>query len=138
MIETPVTVFDLRKTLAVLIGGNLGVFENGQPAIWVEPPDPPRNGNGLHCFIFWRPRQLQLTTGYSQSIQRLAWQVSLVQTDRSLGAIDVLGVAGDLIRDNFMGVMEASSQSYADKLPSLEFSIPFTKIVNTVIPETLI
>jgi hypothetical protein len=127
---TPIEVKPFRDYLARLLDSDLGTFANGVKAIWVEPPDPPKDGKGLHCFIYYRPRQLRPSTGLHQSIQQLAWQVALRQVSRDVAAIEQLAIAGDKIRNGFSGCVEGASTSVADRMPMLTFSIPFTKIVN--------
>jgi hypothetical protein len=129
-IRTPLEVAELRDTLEKLIGDDLGTFENGLPAIWVEDPPAPPNGKGLHCFIYYRARQVKPSVGLLQSIQVLAWQVMLLQTDRTVDGIQTLSLVGDKIRNSFSGCSEGQSASLSDRLPTLNYSIPFTKVCN--------
>lgn len=129
-LRTPTTAIELRLVLYEMLGSHLGTFEDGQPAIWVEDPPAPPNGVGLHCLIYYRPRQLRPSTGLTQSIQYLAWQVTLIQFDRSVDGIETLSAAGDKIRNSFHACSEFPSASVSDRYPVLAFSIPFTKIVN--------
>jgi hypothetical protein len=129
-ITTPLTTRELRDILERLIGTDLGVFKNGIPAIWVEEPAAPETGQGLHCLIYYRPRQLQKPIGLTQSLQVLAWQVTLIQVDRSVTGIETLSRVGDKIRNSFSGCTEGASNAVADRLPVLNYSIPFSKTEN--------
>lgn len=129
-IKTPLVVSELRDILERLIGNDLGTFQNGLPAIWVEEPAAPANGQGLHCLIYYRARQLQKPIGLTQSLQTLAWQVTLIQVDRSVQGIETLSRVGDKIRNSFSGCTEGASNAVADRLPVLNYSIPFSKTEN--------
>jgi hypothetical protein len=131
-LDTPEDAPTLRGLLERLIGNDLGTFSNGLPAIWVEDPPAPKNGKGLHCIIYYRPRQLRPSIGLTQSIQCLAWQVSLIQLDRSQEGIEVLARVGDKIRNSFQGCSEGASASVADRYPILNYSLPFTKVANPI------
>jgi hypothetical protein len=129
---TPLEVSELRSLLARLIGDDLGTFADGSPAIWVEDPAAPPNGQGIHCFIYYRALQIRPSVGLTQSIQFLKWSVMILQTDRTVDGVETLARVGDRIRNSFSGCSESPSASVSDRLPTLNFSIPFTKISNPV------
>jgi hypothetical protein len=61
---------DLVGIIKPILQPYLGTFEDGKVAIWVEPPQAPKSGSGVHCFI---------QRHYSAiSNQLYQWQVDLV------------------------------------------------------------
>lgn len=67
--QIPASV-DLITILRSLLSPHLGKFADGRTALWVEPPQSPKVGNGLHVFI---------NRHYSQMSNRLGqWRVSFV------------------------------------------------------------
>jgi hypothetical protein len=129
-IRTPLEADELNTVIKKLIGADIGTFKNGLPAIWVEGPPAPENGTGLHCFIYYRPKQLRPPQGLLQSIQVLGWQITLMQTDRTVAGIETLSAVGDRIRNSFSGCTEGASAMLADRLPALNYLIPFDKVCN--------
>jgi hypothetical protein len=78
------TILDLRMSLEAHLEKYLGKFENGRIAIAVEPPQTPKPGGGLHCFIGRIPELLQPGLG--------CWVVTLrqySQTDAELTKLDL-------------------------------------------------
>jgi len=77
------TVLHLRMSLETILSPYLGKFDNGRLAIAVEPPQTPKPGTGLHCFIGRYADSIQPTLG--------AWQVTLrqyTQTDAEMQKMD--------------------------------------------------
>jgi hypothetical protein len=75
------TITDVRDRIEEKIGQYLGLFENGDRALWVMPPTPPEFGSGVHCIIHRNSVRLGLTSNYE-------WIINLIFVAANLEAVD--------------------------------------------------
>lgn len=87
------SIADISAIFRELLSPYLGTFKNGQTAIWVEPPESPIPGTGLHCYISRFPYQV------SGSV--FNWRVTLTQYDKSVSGINTLDDAIIAVRKRF-------------------------------------
>lgn len=59
---------NLLAELRSLLAEELGTFTNNRAAIWVEPPEPPGAGTGVHVYIDRTPYRITLKGVYSVCI----------------------------------------------------------------------
>ena len=112
----------ILKDLKTLLSPQLGTFENGDPAIWIIPPDAPQRGNTLHCYID-RLANRRTDTVYLQ-------RVNLTQYDKTPDGCLAFEKACIKIRNRFSGCEEAILP-YRDQLTlEAHFTIPVTRYAN--------
>lgn len=74
-------VTDLRNRIDQKIGAYLGIFQNGEKALCVQPPIPPDFGQGVHCVIRRHQQRIGLTSNYE-------WQINLIFVPANQEAVD--------------------------------------------------
>ena len=90
---------ELKTRLSMTMGMHLGVFNNGDPAIWIEPPELPRQlvTTGILCKIKGIPGGTVSNSSSWQKHHDQIWDVVLVNYNRSTN----LNSAIDLMRRAF-------------------------------------
>lgn len=87
------SIADISAILRDVLQPFLGTFKSGQTAIWVEPPESPIPGTGLHCYINRYPLQVNDST--------YQWRVTLTQYDKTNAGMIVLDNAIRAMRQRF-------------------------------------
>ena len=105
MIKNIHTAPELRAVIVDLLAQELGTFNNGQPAVWVEPPSAPKGAvtGGLEVSIgrFKNVSSSSLMLN-SQQEQRYEWIVSIKTTgDRTPAEYSKFNSAIDKMRRYF-------------------------------------
>lgn len=105
----------LADFLRNLLANEVGSFANGYPAVWVEPPQMPAGGKGLHVSI----------GRHSQRIANNLYQhrVSLVQFDRSDTGLLKLDHAIEKVRACFPLCREVMLPFQENTYPQCNFYI---------------
>lgn len=109
-VEQQPLALDLITLLRSRLASYLGTFADGRQAIWVEPPQSPKVGTGLHVFI--ERHYTQLSNEYGQ------WRVTFVlHGDR---AADDIAYEANL--QKFDGAIQEMRRTFPKRR---EVAIPF-------------
>jgi hypothetical protein len=111
------TVPDLLQLVKNVLSGELGQFQNGVTAVWVEPPEAPKAGTGIHVYISRFTQQLSSKT--------YQWSIRIVQLDTSLEGLNVLDRAIANMRRQFPNRREVILPYADNRFPGANFYIPF-------------
>lgn len=76
------TLLQLRLQLSNLLSQELGTFSDGNPALWVSPPEPPGLGSGLQCIIQRVPENEIQHLNAGQRIGDRSFVVTLTSFDK--------------------------------------------------------
>jgi hypothetical protein len=116
-----------RDTVESLLKDELGFFDGGQPAIWVDAGDVPKKGNGLLCLIdrFENIRSYEPTANHG-AIVNFDWVLRLVQRDRSPPGLAKLDRAIGKLRHQFPIRTERPLPPSDGVYPQITFFFNFT------------
>jgi len=126
-------VTDLRS----LLNNELGTFEDGTKAFWVEPPFIPskRTFSGVKIVVARNQEALQPQrpcVGVPQAIQRMYWRVTLINNDYSSLGLAKWDSAIDKIRRRFPLHRERAVEVTEDQFPQRTFLLEAVKVVNLI------
>jgi len=126
-------VSELAQMVRSLLKDQLGTFADGGSAIWVEPPQAPQSGKGVHVYI--QRHCSQLTNALYQ------WRVALVlrggkgRTDAEHVAyeqnLQKYDLAIALMRQKFPSSREISTPYREDLPPQTTFLVAVVQLMNT-------
>ena len=132
------TLPGLMEELETLLADYLGVFSNGQIALWAEPPKIPANldCSGLQVIVGRWEEHLQpqkACVGSAQAIQRMFWRVTLVCFDDSEDGLAKMDGAIAAIQRRFPLNRMRSSELREDAYPQVSFLLDSSHIVNLIL-----
>lgn len=121
-----------RKAVNDLLISELGSFENGMPALWVDSGDAPSKYSGLLCLIERQPNMIQHRSilGY-QAEQNFDWIVRLITRDRSPTGLATFDRACEKMRSRFPNHRERIIPPNDGALPQATFLCNFDALINT-------
>lgn len=112
------SIADISAILRDVLAPYLGTFKNGQMAVWVEPPESPIPGSGLHCYIQRQPQQR------TSSVYQ--WRITLTQYDKTSAGMIVLDNAIAAMRQRFPVRREIFQPVYLEnEYPRFSFDLQF-------------
>jgi hypothetical protein len=126
-------VAGISLELETLLGDNIGTFDDGEKALWVEPPyiNAGRHVNGLQVVIDRYPQDLQPSKaciGVEQVFQRKFWRFTLVNFDVSEAGMIKFDNAIDAIQRRFPLLRERHLETVEDSFPQVSFLAEFSRI----------
>jgi hypothetical protein len=121
-----------RKALNDLLISELGHFDSGMPALWVDSGDVPSKYNGLLCLIERQPNMINHKSilGY-QAEQHFDWVVRLITRDRSPTGLANFDRACEKMRLRFPNHRERILPPDDGGLSQATFLCNFYTLVNT-------
>jgi hypothetical protein len=125
-------IADIRSVLTNLLSSELGIFTNGKPAIWVEPPQTPFGSvTGLQCVI-QRYQNLNTTKVLhnSQTAENFDWIIVLTQFDPTDNGMQKLDSAVTKIRLRFPRRRERIMPFRENAYPQVSYLLNFSQVVN--------
>jgi hypothetical protein len=127
--------FILRQKLQTLIGTELGVLSNNQPAIWIDPPRIPTelSCKGLLCRItrYKKMNKSEHSHSGNQAYRNFDWEVFLVQYDVSSAGMRKLDIAKDKLERAFPRQRNIVLESANNVFPQIRFLFNFSEYLNT-------
>ena len=125
----------LMKDLRSLFADEIGTFEDGTKAFWMEPPFIPskRTFSGLKIVVGRNDEPLQpqqACVGTPQAIQRLFWRVTLITNDLSPEGLHKWDSAIAKIRSRFPSHRERALEVTEDQFPQRTFLLDVSRIIN--------
>jgi hypothetical protein len=136
-IKTPNDISALVTDLRSLLNNELGTFDDGTKAFWVEPPFIPskRTFSGVKIVVARNQDVLQPQkpcVGVPQAIQRMYWRVTLINNDYSSSGLAKWDSAIDKIRRRFPLHRERAVEVTEDQFPQRTFLLEAVKVVNLI------
>lgn len=123
---------EFRQTVEQLLASDLGYFQNGTPAIWVDSGDAPGNPTGLLCVIERQPNMISHVGILNhQAEQHFDWVLRLVQYDRSPTGYSALDRACQKLRQRFPNHRERALPPADGTYPQVTFLCNFHALINT-------
>jgi hypothetical protein len=125
----------LMVELETLLADYLGVFSNGQIALWAEPPfiPPTLNCSGLQVVVGRWEENLQpqkACVGSAQAVQRNFWRVTLIGFDLSEEGLSKMDSAIAAIERRFPLHRKRSPETKEDAYPQVTFLLDVSRIIN--------
>jgi hypothetical protein len=125
----------LMIELETLLADYLGVFSNGQIALWAEPPfiPPTLNCSGLQVVVGRWEENLQpqkACVGSAQAVQRNFWRVTLIGFDLSEEGLSKMDSAIAAIERRFPLHRKRSPETKEDAYPQVTFLLDVSRIIN--------
>ena len=131
----PLEYFALRQKLEALIGTELGVLSNNQPAIWIDPPrlPPDLSCRGMLCRIkrFKLLNKSEHSHSGNQACRNFDWEVFLIQYDTSSAGMRKMDVAKDKMERAFPRQRNVVLESANNVFPQIRFLLNFSEYINT-------
>lgn len=114
------SITDLSSYLRSQLSPYLGTFNDGLKSVWVEPPQSPIAGNGVHVYIDREPKQV---TGFQYK-----WNVTLIlYGDLTPASLEKFDGAIATMRRLFPRRTEAIAPYQEGYLPQANFGLIFER-----------